>query len=239
MTRSPVWSTIATTLEAEIARGHYRAGDKLPTEAELSSRFGVNRHTVRRALADLAERGLVHARRGSGVFVRMAPMVYPLGERVRFHQNVRATGRLPDKRILRLETRPADTTEAQALALAPGDPVLVHEGLSLAGGTPVAHFISLFPQSRLPGLAEALRETASVTEALRRAGVADYTRVFTRLTAEPASATQALHLNLREGAPLLRSVGLNLDPEGQPVEQGHTWFAGDRVALTVSPDHDA
>ena len=50
MARSPIWKSIAAELESEIARGLYRAGDKLPTEAELSSRFGVNRHTARRAL---------------------------------------------------------------------------------------------------------------------------------------------------------------------------------------------
>ncbi|NDV97784.1 phosphonate metabolism transcriptional regulator PhnF [Salipiger sp. PrR002] len=239
MPRSPVWQTIATTLEDEIARGHYRAGDKLPTEAELATRFAVNRHTVRHALSALAERGLTHSRRGAGVFVRAAPLDYPIGGHTRFSQNVRASGRLPDRRTLRMEIRPADAAEAEALQLATGAPVLVHEGISLAGGAPVAHFISYFPITRLPGLDATLRETRSVTEALRRHGIADYTRASTRLTAEAASATQARHLNLREGEPLLRSVALNLGPDGIPVEQGHTWFAGDRVALTVSHEETA
>ena len=46
----------------------------------------------------------------------------------------------------------------------------------------------------------------------------------------------ATHLQLAQGAPILRSVGVNVDPEGQPVEYGSTWFAGDRVTLTVVPD---
>lgn len=236
MVRTPIWTSIAADLEGEIARGLYRAGDKLPTEAALSARFGVNRHTARRALADLAERGLVHSRRGAGVFVTATPLDYPIGGRVRFHQNIRATGRLPEKRVLRVETRPADATEAEALALPPGSEVIVYEGLSLAGGAPIAHFISCFPAARLPGLPDTLREVSSVTEALRRNGVADYTRARTRLTAEAASATQALHLTTREGAPLLRTEGVNIDPDGVPVEYGLTWFAGDRVALTVSPE---
>jgi hypothetical protein len=41
---------------------------------------------------------------------------------------------------------------------------------------------------------------------------------------------------LRPGAPILRSVALNHCPEGRPVEYGTTWFAGDRVALTLAPD---
>ncbi len=134
MARSPIWKSIAEELEGEIGRGLYRAGDKLPTEAELSSRFGVNRHTARRALADMAERGLVHARRGAGVFVRQKPAGYPLGRRVRFHQNIRAAGRLPSRRMLTRETRGADAEEAAALALPHGAAVHVAEGLSLADG---------------------------------------------------------------------------------------------------------
>ncbi|WP_289155407.1 UTRA domain-containing protein, partial [uncultured Salipiger sp.] len=147
-----------------------------------------------------------------------------------------ASGRLPEKRVLRVETRPADTPEAEALALPAGAPVIVYEGLSLAEGVAIAHFVSCFPAERMPGLPETLKEVASVTEALRLNGVADYTRAHTRLTAEAATPTQALHLATREGAPLLRSEGVNIDPEGVPVEYGLTWFAGDRVALTFSAD---
>lgn len=236
MPRTPVWKSIAATLEAEIAGGQYRAGDRLPTEAALSARFGVNRHTVRRALADLADRDLVRSRRGAGVFVHAPPAEYPLGKRVRFHQNIRATGRLPEKRVLRLETRPADTTEAAALAIEPGAPVLVFEGLSLANDIAVAHFLSVFPAERLPGLAETFTEVTSITEALRRNGIADYTRTETRVSAERASPTQALHLGIREGDPLLMTTGVNIGPDETPVERGLTWFAGDRVVLTVTPE---
>lgn len=231
MARTPVWKSIAATLEDEIARGHYRPGAKLPTEAELATRFGVNRHTVRRGIADMAERGILHSRRGSGVFVAAAPTEYPMGRRVRFHQNIRATGRTPEKRVIRLEIRPCDAREAQVLELEPGENVLAYEGLSLSETTPIAHFESVFPLPRLPGIEAALRDQPSVTEALRRVGVADYVRTETRLQAESATATQALHLQLREGAPLLRSVGVNKTPDGVPVELGTTWFAGERVTL--------
>lgn len=236
MPRTPIWRSIAATLEAEIGRGHYRPGDRLPTEAALAARFGVNRHTVRRALADMADRDLVRARRGAGVFVAAEPTLYRIGKRTRFHQNIRASGRLPEKRLLRLEVRPADAGEARALRLDPGSEVVVYEGLSLAGGIAVAQFESVFPAGRLPGLVAALTEVASVTEALARCGIADYIRAETRITAERTTATQALHLGLREGDPLLRTTALNTTPDGTPVEFGRTWFAGDRVVLTVAPD---
>ncbi|MEQ9676233.1 MAG: UTRA domain-containing protein, partial [Roseovarius indicus] len=57
---------------------------------------------------------------------------------------------------------------------------------------------------------------------------------WTRLNAKLATPTQALHLQLREGAPLLRTISLNIDADGKPVEYGRTWFSGDRVTLTVA-----
>src|SRR5258708_6039634 len=63
------WRRIADDLEQAIALGTHAAGDRLPGEVEIASRFGVNRHTVRRALAELSQRGLVRAERGSGTYV--------------------------------------------------------------------------------------------------------------------------------------------------------------------------
>lgn len=236
MARTPVWKSIAATLEAEIASGHYRAGDKLPTEAELSARFGVNRHTVRRALSDMAERKIIRSRRGAGVYVESTTTDYPIGRRVRFRKAIAAAGRLPERQVLRVETRPCDTVEAEALDLEPGDTALVYEGLSLAGDSPLGLFISVFPLVRLPGMPAALEQTTSVTEALTLSGISDYTRRDTRLTAELATTTQALHLRLREGDPLIKSVSVNIASNGTPVEFGTTWFAGERVTLTIATD---
>jgi GntR family transcriptional regulator, phosphonate transport system regulatory protein len=236
LTKTALWTTIAATLTAEIAEGLYRPGDKLPTEAALAARFGVNRHTVRHALATLAEGGVVHARRGSGVYVTARPTEYRLGRRVRFHQNVLAAGQTPSRKITRAETRPAAPREAEALGLPAGALVHVVEGVSLADGQPLGAFRSVFPSDHLPELMEAMRSTGSVTAALRACGVTDYTRAETRLTAKLADPVLALALQVQPGAPVLRSVAVNLDAGGVPVEYGTTWFAGDRITLTVNPD---
>ncbi len=236
LARKPLWMAISSTLLGEIAQGHYRPGDRLPTEAELSVRFGVNRHTVRRALADMADGGLVHSRRGAGVFVAARPTDYPLGRRTRFHQNLAVAGQAATRQILRLETRAADRREYEALALDARENVHVYEGVSLADGMPLAVFRSVFPASRLPGLAEKLSHFSSITDALAAEGVCDYTRASTRLTAKSANPMLATHLRIAQGAPILRSVAINVDQSGTPVEYGHTWFAGDRVTLVVVPD---
>lgn len=235
MAHIPIWQTIAATLHDEIAAGLYRPGDKLPTEAALSARFGVNRHTVRHGLSQLIKTGTLHARRGAGVFVAARPTDYPLGARVRFHQNILDSGQTPSRRLTRMETRPASPDEAQALRLGVGELVHVVEGVSLADDQPLALFSSVFPADRFPGLLPAMQTHRSVTAALAVCGLADYTRAETRLTARLADGLQALALRIQPGAPILRSSAVNVDTAGLPVEYGQTWFAGDRVALTVAP----
>lgn len=234
--REPLWQSIAAALRADIAQGTYPRGDKLPTETALAARFGVNRHTVRHAIGHLVREGLVHPRRGAGVFVQAAPTDYPLGRRVRFHQNLAAAGQSAGRRILAVETRRARDDEAEALALAQGAPVHAVEGVSLADGQPLAQFRSVFPADRFPGLPAHLADHGSITAALAAAGLDDYTRASTRITAKIARGTRAELLMLAQGAPLLRTVAVNVDADGRPVEYGTTWFAGDRVTLVVAPD---
>lgn len=237
MTRAPIWQVIAETLRKELSEGRYAPGEKLPTEAQLSGRFGVNRHTVRRALSELGSEGLVWSRRGAGVFVSAPPPAeYPIGRRVRFHNQISANGRLPSKQVLALETRKATMVEAKALNLNGDAKVHVYDGLSFADKLPIAVFCSVFPAEPLPGLPVHLRQNGSVTAALAAEGVRDYTRAETRLTASVADAMEARHLRVSEGASVLRSESVNVDATGNPVEYGQTVFAGDRVTLTVGAD---
>jgi GntR family phosphonate transport system transcriptional regulator len=128
----------------------------------------------------------------------------------------------------------ASADEATALRLPDGAEVHCYDGLSLADGQPIAVFRSVFPAARFPRLPALLAEFRSVTAALAAEGLADFTRASTRITARAATPTQALHLRIPDGAPVLRTRSTNIDPDGQPVEYGQTWFAGDRVTLTVA-----
>lgn len=234
----PIWQSIRATLASDIQEGRYAPGDKLPTEAALARRFGVHRHTVRRAISDLAKNGAVYSRRGSGVYVQQTVTEYPLGRRVSFTRNLQAAGRLPSREILLIETRSADAKEADALKLERGELVHCYDGLSCADEQPLAIFRSVFPAGFLPGLPKALSRLGSITEGLRDQGITDYTRAWTSVSAKSATVTQALHLRMSVGAPLLQTVSLNLDLRGRPVEYGCTWFSGEQVTLTFSRDDD-
>lgn len=229
---APLWRQIADTLRAEAAR--LEPGHRLPSEARLAARFGVNRHTVRRALAALAEAGLVHARRGSGVTVIAPPTDYPISRRTRFHAAMAVSGRVPGRQVLSVETLPGSDAETSALDLPAGTRLIRAEGLTFADGVVIGHFRSVF--RAIPGLAEALGRGEGVTRALAACGIPDYTRAWTRLSAVPADALIALHLRLRRGEPVMRSESLNRDPDQRPLEYGISHFAGSRVTLTVAPE---
>ncbi|MEM9062435.1 MAG: phosphonate metabolism transcriptional regulator PhnF [Pseudomonadota bacterium] len=230
---SPIWQQIQRTLHSEIADGRFTPGDKLPTEAALAQRFGVNRHTVRRALAELSDEGLVHARRGSGVFVRAAPVSYRVGRRSRFSQNLKAAGLSGAREILRLDTAQASRADAEALTLKKGDPIHILESVGLIDDAPALFGLSLFPAAGLDEFPDALRQTGSITAALQACGIGNYRRAWTRLTAERATGNTARHLRISEGAPIIRAKSLNLTDDARPIEYAHTSFCADRVELLI------
>src|ERR1700759_5814636 len=88
-----LWRQVADGVGRGIADGRYVAGERLRGETEIAETYRVNRHTVRRALAALAERGLVRAERGSGTYVEAPRLAYPLRSRTRFSEIVGAGGR--------------------------------------------------------------------------------------------------------------------------------------------------
>ncbi|MEO1531001.1 MAG: phosphonate metabolism transcriptional regulator PhnF [Pseudomonadota bacterium] len=233
-----LWAEIRETLAREIAGGRYQTGAKLPSEQALATRFGVNRHTVRRALADLAEAGLIHVRRGAGATVLAdAPsrpvLDYSLGPRTRFSDNLRAIGRAPAHRMVRLEALRASAEEAATLRIEPGDPVLAYESISMADDVPVSHARNIFAHDRLPGLGKVLSTGRGITAALAAAGVHDYRRQTTRISAELPTSEVARHLAMRIDEPLLVTASVDVALDGTPIRMGRTFFCAGRITLVV------
>ena len=230
-----LWRQIADLLRGEILAGAHPAGERLPPETVLADRFGVNRHTLRRAIASLAAEGLVQADQGKGTFVRGGRLAYPIGRRTRFSEIVSREGRQPGGRLVASATVPADVTLASALGVPKGTPLIRLETLSVADGVPISLAESWFPAERFPDLVSIYAETGSITEALRRHGVADYERTWTRITARPASRTECERLGLATGATVLVTDSPNTDATGAAAHYASSRFAADRVEIFVRP----
>lgn len=227
-----LWRQIATQLEADIKAERFDADNgRLPTERVLTERFGVNRHTVRRALATLAESGLVRTEQGRGVFVNREVVEYPLGKRVRFSANLSAQQRIPAGRILECMKEPAPKDARAALKLSAKSHVWRVERLGLVDGEPFSIATHYFSAARFPNLGAAFAKTHSITEALDQNDLADYERQETRIYARPPTPDETRHLLLPRGRPVLITESINIDADGRPTEFGIARFAADRVQI--------
>jgi len=227
------WRQIADEIEADIRSERLRAGMQLPTESQLATRFAVNRHTVRRSLAELAARGLVRATQGRGTFVEDRPMPYPIGTRTRFSENVSRAGREAGGKLLESYETAADPGVAKALGLTEGAPVVRLDTVRMADGTPISLGNAYFPLPRFSGLVEAYRSVGTVTQALEACGVSDYRRLETRITARPAGVEEAQKLDLAPGRLLLTVESVNVDTAGTPIQFTRAAFSADRTELVI------
>ncbi len=230
-----LWRQIAETLRQEIGGEHYPPGARLPTEAELSARFSVNRHTVRRALEELSRGGLIRVEQGRGTFVAEDVLEYTVGQRTRFTEWIHRHNKEPSGRILQRREIAADSMIAAALNVRPGSRVVVLERLGLADDTPVSLARHYFPAGRLRGILAALDATPRITEALRTVGVEDYVRQVTRVTARAPTATEADLLRMARNRPVLVCESVNVDRAGTVVEFSIGCYPTPRVQIVFEP----
>ena len=230
-----LWRQIARTVEREIAAGAFPLGTRLPTEAQLAARFAVNRHTVRRAVEDLSRRGLIRVEQGRGSFVAEETFDYEVGPRTRFSEWIRRHNKEPVGQVLDLREVAADAGVAAGLGIRPGGRVARLERLGLADGVPVSLSSHHFPLQRLPGILDALRASATITEALTRCGMPDYMRQSSRVTARMPQPREADLLRLPRGRPVLVAENVNVDRGGAIVEYAISRFPTPRVQLVFEP----
>jgi GntR family transcriptional regulator, phosphonate transport system regulatory protein len=229
-----LWRQIGNAIESDIRSGRCPAGQPLPTERELAQRFTVARQTIRRAMADLERQGIITIQQGRGTFV-LPTIAYQLGKRTRFSANLLASGYEPSRELLACSVTAATDDVAHHLQLEEGAPVVLAECIGRADAVPILTSEHWFPHARFPGLMEALRETRSISAALSRAGVGDYTRRKTNITTRLPTSDEAKRLEQSIDLPVLVAESINVDQDGRPVDYAITRFAGDRVTLCVEP----
>lgn len=230
-----LWRQIAERLEQEIVAGHRRPGERLPTEQQMAADCRVNRHTIRRAVASLAERGFVRVEQGRGTFVQESVVDYQVKRRTRFSENLQGHKKESSGTILAIRDQPADEAVAKALEIRKGTVVMVLERIGEADGRPISVSSHYFPKARFPELAETMRDTASIGAALARLGVADFSRKITKVTARVARSGDARLLQQPPNKPVLMTEGINVDASGRPVEYSVTRWASDRVQIVFEP----
>ena len=229
-----LWRQIADTIRLDIVGGKLANGDRLPTEALLAERFSANRHTVRRALAVLAEEGVVAAEQGRGTFVKsIRRLTYPIGKRTRFREGLKGqAGTLVSVSISdKIETATARVAEALGLKL--GTKVVRTESMSVADGVPISRSTTWLPYRRFPDFAARIKEMQSTTMVFQSYEIADYSRASTRISARHADVEETRSLSLAPGAIVLVSEAVDIDPEGEALTYALTRVPAERMELVV------
>ncbi|MEL6471017.1 MAG: phosphonate metabolism transcriptional regulator PhnF [Cyanobacteria bacterium J06623_4] len=233
---SPIYIQISDQLRNSIQAGRYQVGDKLPPESELAQQFGVNRHTLRQAIALLRQEGALRVDRGKGTFVAAAPIRYAIGKRVRYNQSMRSQGYATRSEIVRAVPLPANDIVSNGLAIEVNAPVALIERVSFIDEVPVSISASHFPLALFPDLLSAestaqLRSIGSISAWLRDRYDVDHIRRQTVVSARIVRAQDAKLLALSLNQPILLAESVNEDQEGRIIEYGVTKFRGDRMEM--------
>jgi GntR family transcriptional regulator len=123
---SPLYRQIKSLILQSLLSGEWKPGEGIPSEMELSARFGVSQGTVRKAIDELAAENLVMRKQGKGTFVTT---------HVEQHAQYRFLKLIPDsgdansegpaeRTIIECKRLRASADVARALAMRPGDAVL-------------------------------------------------------------------------------------------------------------------
>ena len=221
-------------LAAEIAAGRLAPGDQLPTEQDLAAWLGVSRMTLRHALAELAQRGLVTRTvgRSGGTFVAAPKLEQDFTILAGFSEQLRRHGLVAGARVLTATEIPASQAASAALEIAVGDPVYEVRRLRLADGQPILLEHSLFPAKHCPGLLD-YRLDGSLYELLEEKYGQRPHRAREILEPVAAGIREAEALQIAEGAPLMLVERTAYARSGVPLEFARDLFRGDRTRVVV------
>jgi GntR family transcriptional regulator, phosphonate transport system regulatory protein len=230
--QKPMYLQIAEILEEEIKRT-CTAGAALPSELSLTQRFGVSRLTLRRAIDELVESGLLVRRHGIGIFVLDAAIDYRISENTRFTTMLEEAGHSTDTAVIRKQLVPASDEVADSLKIAPSEMVIWLETRRLVDDRPfclVSHFI---PHARFPQVFEAYDGGSLHGFFDRQCGVR-LRRERSLISAPSPSVDDAKLLGMGRFHSVLLVRSVNVDKAtGIAIEYAVTRFRGDRVQLEV------
>lgn len=228
-----LWLRVADELEQNILDRAYASGERLPGEVDMARRFGVGRHTVRRALAELVERGLVRTEIGGGRYVQVVRLTYPISARTRFSEIVERAGHAPEGKLVAHRREAASRDIAARLGIADDELVIRLEILRTADGVPVSFATSYVSAAAMPEAARVFARLRSMTKTLAHFGIVDYRRRKTNIKAALADPIQAERLGLSPGRPLLIVDSIDVARNGRPVLTTKACRPADRVELLV------
>ena len=206
--------------------------DKLPAERELANQFDISRLTVRAALDELENSGIIYRVQGAGTFVSERSITKSIAL-TSFSEDMRTRGMRADSRLLTAEIIPAGATIGYALALSPSESVVHLERIRLADAVPMALENSYLPEALVPGLVDAVGEESLYVTLERKYSIMidRGDQVIKATVVEPSAARL---LDVPAFSPAFVVVRTIYDSRGHPVEHAESLYRGDRYSFELT-----
>lgn len=224
----PRYLELAQALREQLVA--YETGDYLPSETTLAQNFGVNRHTLRRAVDELIAEGRVLRRKGRGTCVLPRPIIYPVHAGSAYSKTLEHMGFSSEAIVLGRRKRRGTPEEVQALQLEDSESVLEFETLRLLDQQPISLITHCFAE-RHQALVHAYKG-GSMRTYLAQQGV-KLKRISTLIGARAPSQRDALHLLMPRHTPVLSIRTLSCDAQGASFELSNSITRADRFKYHV------
>jgi DNA-binding GntR family transcriptional regulator len=227
----PLYYQVATRIEEAIRSGRLPVGSRLENEVALSERLGLSRPTIRRAIQDVVDKGLLVRRRGIGTQVVHGEFTRQI-ELTSLHEDLARSGRSPSTSLLLWELIPADAMIAERLVVSEGMQILHIRRLRRTDDAPLAvlenylpeDFTDLSPDDLTQyGLYQVLRARGTTMRVARE-----------RIGARKATKEEGDLLEIETGAPVLMMNRTAYDSSGRAVEYGRHCYRPDLYSFEVT-----
>lgn len=227
----PLYFQVSQRIEKAIRSGDIPAGSRLENEVNLADRLSLSRPTIRRAIQELVDKGLLVRRRGIGTQVVHGQVTRGV-ELTSLHEDLTRAGQTPSTQVLSIATEPADHTVAHELNLPQGTPVIRIERLRSADGVPVAILTNWLPAEGLELGEDDLKEFG-LYQFLRGRGIT--IRVARqKIGARKATNNEADLLEIPHGSALLTMDRTAFGNSGLAVEYGHHCYRPDLYSFETT-----
>ena len=227
----PLYYQVSNLLEEAIHDETLPAGARLENEVALSARLGLSRPTIRRAIQELVDKGLLVRRRGIGTQVVHGRVTRNV-ELTSLYEDLERTGQKPETLLLSSSVEGADEKTAEALGVEVDSPVLHLARMRSADGVPLAVLDNVLPEPFVDLDMESL-EKHGLYQLLRGRGVT--MRVAKqRIGARSATASEARLLDLPKSAAVLTMGRTAFDNSGRAVEHGQHCYRPDLYSFEIT-----
>ena len=230
---TPLYLQVKEEIIELIQRGELAPNDQLPSQRELVATFGASHMTVRRALEELIDEGLIYAIPGKGIYVRDNKQPAESCPLMSFTEEMALRGMSASSDVLAARLVPASTVMARTLDVEPGMPLVYLRRLRLADGLPMALQTNYLKSWLCPGLLEHNLQNTSLYKILSQEYHLCPASSKGTIEAILADEEHAALLGLELPAALLISEQITFLENGQPMEYVRTAYRGDRYQYRI------